>query len=168
MYYYKTPPDSPRDGVLEVLGNAEDRVGRVVREAVRARARREPDLRHVNDEDKPERVGDRSTTLGGRPRWRLPQVSDKGEIMSSLSVLARKSRKRTKIDPPAAPHAMHEGQGTEPSSTRSHVVCRGASLWDLYLRVRLEHPPVQIVGDLSAVLYLRNHVLEGWPTGWTD
>lgn len=33
-----------------------------------------------------------------------------------------------------------------------------------YLCVCLEHTPVEVVGDLPAVLYLRNHVLEGRPT----
>lgn len=33
-----------------------------------------------------------------------------------------------------------------------------------YLCVSLEHAPVEVVGDLPAVLHLRHHVLEGWPT----
>lgn len=37
-------------------------------------------------------------------------------------------------------------------------------LFFFYLCVSLEHAPVEVVGDLPAVLHLRHHVLERWPT----
>lgn len=153
------------------MGNAEDRVGRVVREAIGARARREPDLQRlttrihrgrgrstVNTWEEPAVA---STSICSKLRERLPSSGlltwhgmEENGFIGHTALHAWKWRQRACIN-----------KDNFPSKVAGQNIHRGAGLWVLYLRVCLEHSPVQIVGDLPAVLHLRHHVLESWPTG---